>query len=127
MHTDIRRLTVEAWDRAVRERLVQPANMRENLMPLGEAEIDGLTVDFEWSHALQGVGAAFRHLAPQYIGYVCRHRDNGLRFMPGNLHRSWSDEPEHRQALYAIGSDLYERRKKLLGFDPLKRETSSRR
>lgn len=108
---------VQFWADALASGALAPRERNATLIPIGEAEIDGSTVDFVWTSVSDHIQVRFRHFDPSVIGHVVFNARKAPALVANSYHAAWAAEPGHERALIEAATGLYRRRFELTGRD----------
>jgi hypothetical protein len=100
----------QVWADAIASYAIQSRETNTALIPIGETEIDAMTVDFVWTSISDHIQVRFRHLQPNVIGHVVFGPRKSPALVPNAHHRAWAEEPDHAQAILRVASGLHQRR-----------------
>ncbi|THV40629.1 hypothetical protein [Glycomyces buryatensis] len=102
------------WVDALASGLIQPREANSALIPIGEAQIDGATVDFVWTSLSDHIQVRFRHLDPNVIGHVVFGDRQSPALVANSHHAAWAEETDHQRAIISTATEFWRERREVV-------------
>jgi hypothetical protein len=112
---DLKEALAQVWADTLASGAIQPRKANKALIPIGETEIDGMTVDFVWTSISDHIQVRFRHLQPNLVGHVIFGSRKEPALVPNSHHRAWAEESDHAESIIQAASGFYQRRQEITG------------